>query len=299
MKTICTSIFLLLALASIAQEPVPNDPPCKVQPYDMSVSSGQFWQYTDYSTIEDFRKLAPNSDILKDDLSDHSGGSSSALYIYPVYSVNMGLRFYSKSKQDYKHNPQVRVGFSFFTQTLLTANYSRADYKRYDTLTSSQTGDMIFVDSVHTSMYGMSYSTEELRLDASVIYRTSSSPRWSLYAGLGINAGWALQATTVISHNDLNATTYATSPSYNWYNASNSEFEQFRNKGSFGAAVYFPLGINMRLGKKREFWMPFHIYAEMRAGLNMNSIPGVGSSVLPASQFGIGLRYVFGQQLSK
>ena len=42
--------------------------------------------------------------------------------------------------------------------------------------------------------------------------------------------------------------------------------------------------------KKREFWMPFHLYAETRPSLNINSINGIGTSFSAGMSSAVGLR---------
>src|SRR5690606_33840629 len=131
----------------------------------------------------------------------------------------------------------------------------------YDTLTSSQTGQVVYIDSVYTQNYSMDYVSEQLRLDGSVIFRTNPEGRWSLYAGIGFTVGLSVNATTEIYYSKYGRieTRYPngqTSHSYQYYYPGSyiSKTETFRNKTNFSVSPYIPMGVDFRIGKKREFW---------------------------------------------
>jgi hypothetical protein len=65
----------------------------------------------------------------------------------------------------------------------------------------------------------------------------------------------------------------------------------YENKGGFGFGVYAPLGIDFQVGKKRDFWMPIHLYLELRPGVNVNQIAGLGTSFSAGNFSNIGLRF--------
>jgi hypothetical protein len=48
----------------------------------------------------------------------------------------------------------------------------------------------------------MDYSSNQLRLDASLIFRTNADARWSAFAGVGINAGVSLNSNTTIYYHE-------------------------------------------------------------------------------------------------
>jgi hypothetical protein len=75
------------------------------------------------------------------------------------------------------------------------------------------------------------------------------------------------------------------------FDSGTHEQETFENKGGFGFGVYAPLGIDFQVGKKREFWMPVHLYMELRPGFNINQIAGLGTSFSAGNFSNIGLRF--------
>jgi len=50
------------------------------------------------------------------------------------------------------------------------------------------------------------------------------------------------------------------------------------------------LGIDFRIGKKREFWKRTHLFYELRPGINVTSIPELRPITNASVQHGIGLR---------
>jgi hypothetical protein len=46
----------------------------------------------------------------------------------------------------------------------------------------------------------------------------------------------------------------------------------------------------MLLGKKKEFWKRTHLFYELRPGINITSIPELGTITNSSNQHGLGLR---------
>jgi hypothetical protein len=187
----------------------------------------------------------------------------------------------------------LRLGVSYFSTTLLSTDFNKEDRKTYDTLISSQTGQTVYADSVITKMYNMYYSSEQLRLDASLIFRTNPESRWSLFTGIGITAGVSVKASTNIEYSgsDSNEFRYMNGniSTQNWWKTSKTE--SHKNKNNVTASAFVPIGVDFRLGSKREFWKKIHLFYEMRPGINITSIPELGVVTNISLQHGlIGVR---------
>lgn len=254
---------------------------------EIHISSGSGSMGSQQGTLSDFAKLAPNSAVLGMDLSQltpynynyfngfgmNSGSNST--------SLQLGLECAKMPKINF------RVGITHVSNySLLSAHGSFYESAPYDTLTSSQTGQQTFIDSSHSKSYDMNYSNQQIRLDGAVIFRMFPEKRWSLHTGLGASIGMSYHATTSLR--------YWESSSINgnnggYYNESGKN-ETFQNKNSLGAALYIPFGVDFCIGKKRDFWMPFHVYAESRPSLNINTITGIGTTFSPGMSSAVGLR---------
>ena len=212
-----------------------------------------------------------------------------------MFSVLLGLQFNDKQKTFYEGNPLLRVGISYISGTTLTGGLFDEVRKPYDTLTSSQTGQTVYIDSINTKNYSMSYTSEQLRLDGSLIFRTNPESRWSIFTGMGITAGVSFNANTNIYYNSngkaearyANGNSFS---SYGYSSSANIKTEKFRNKTNIGLSIYIPLGIDFRIGKKREFWKRTHLFYELRPGINVTSIPELRPITTASVQHGLGLR---------
>ena len=254
---------------------------------EILISSGSGSMRTEDGTLSDFAKLAPNSAILGMDLSQlnpykymyfngfgFNSGSNST-------SLQLGLQCAKMPKITF------RVGITHVSNyALLSAHGSFYESAPYDTLTSSQTGQQTFLDSSHSKSYDMNYSNQQIRLDGAMIFRMFPEKRWSLHAGLGASVGMSYRATTSLRYWESSSISSNTGG----YHNESGKSETFQNKNSMGGSLYIPLGVDFCIGKKREFWMPFHLYAESRPSLNINSINGIGTTFSPGISSAVGLR---------
>ena len=258
------------------------------------INSGSFMDIDNSKNqLSDFSLLAPGSDILSKDFSAYqtnayyfSGGlmrdNSFLSNSSNFQSIQMGLSFAKCPKGT------LRIGISNVHSELL--NTSGFNYEGYvvDTLISSQTGQMYYVDSTISNYYNGNYSNDQLRLDAAYIFEVNAGKRWAFHAGLGLSIGMSYRSTTT-----LRAEEYI--QPYSGFegtsNTQNIESESYGNFMVMGGSAYIPLGINFKLGNKREFWKPFVIYNEFRPTIQLNSIPN--NTVKFNVGFGstLGLRY--------
>lgn len=230
----------------------------------------------------DFLKLAPNSTLLQTDLSDYTknGGTGPMMQmgsqISGIHGLYVGLQFRDEPLNGFLRQPVLRLGFTFMNTSNLSAAYSNTTITPYDTLTSSQTGNQVFVDSVFNQNINMNYQTQQLRLDGALIFQTSDKYRFSFHTGIGVSLGTAISSTTRVNYWEDKYTSNNDGESFSYYTygeASGMKSETFKNKNGFAFTGYIPVGFNMRLGKNREFWKHLNIYAEMRPGLYVTAIP--------------------------
>ncbi|MEN9700191.1 MAG: hypothetical protein RLZZ301_1389 [Bacteroidota bacterium] len=262
----------------------------QLQLSEIHLSNGAF-SGTETGTLAQFQSLAPQSSILQQDLSlyhfDNAmriggmGGSSQSLQLgfktaaYPTALLRIGLSNYSNANAYH-----------------LSGEYSESFI--VDTLTSSVSGQQTYIDSSSYHHIGATYGTQQLRLDAALLFRMRPEKRWSLQGGIGASLGYAYRNTIRVSSSvdpyslggfDM----FFTSSFFHW----SGQTETFASKGGLGASIYVPLGIDFRIGKKREFWTPIHLYAEMRPSLFITTY-GKNSPLTPSFSVGsasaLGLR---------
>ncbi len=246
------------------------------------------------STLSDFKKLAPESILLDSNFNGYSSSQNSfADNGGFVFSTLVGINFLNHTKTAYKANPQLRLGVSYRSGLSLSRSLHKETNTPYDTLTSSQTGEMIFIDSVTTDNYFMKYHNEQLRMHLSIIFRTNPKARWSLYGGAGLTAGINFNSHTEINYSHQNSTrSKMNSGDYTVDSFGDNEFttEEFNNKNGFGFSVFIPLGIDWRVGNKREFWKRLHLYYELSPEIDFTSVPELRTFVSSGAISNFGLR---------
>lgn len=268
---------------SNAQEKTP-----RVRISEFHLQTGFQYYPAETSSLEDFRKLAPNSILLKEDLpSYNSFGYYNGRGNFS--SVQLGLTF--------KNHPNalLRVGLSNMGVSGLQKSYSKQDHFPYDTLTSSATGEQTFIDSVSSQSYFMNHSSRQIRLDAAFIFRTDASARWSLFAGIGASLGVNYNATTYISYyrnnyiNNQNGNSY-----YNGYSNNGSEkTETFTTKNYLTTTAFIPMGVDFRIGKNQAFWKRLHLYYEIKPSISMTQIPALRTITTVNMTQALGLKVSF------
>jgi hypothetical protein len=261
----------------------------KIKITELHISNGTGFGGQMNGSIDDFKILAPNSSILAMDFSQYNphgfpSYQTPGMNMSSSYSLQLGLQCAKMPKVTY------RVGITHVSNAgVLSAHGTYFQSFPYDTLTSSQTGEQTFIDSSNTKHYNMNHSNQQIRLDGAMIFRMFPEKRWSLHTGLGASIGMSYQSNTDISFWE---TSSMSSGNYygDYYGNQNVERESYKNKNSIGASLYIPFGIDFGIGKKREFWMPFHLYVETRPSLNINSINGIGTTFSPGMSSTAGLR---------
>ena len=299
MKTINLLSALTLILLSFSTFGQDDKPVKRIAVTDLYIHMGMFLEDNSYTSVDEFKTLAPQSDILNNIPLNLSQSTSSSFSSSSVLSVLIGIQFSDKQKTAYKANPLLRLGFNYSNLTSLNNRLHKEDRYPYDTLTSSQTGQMTFIDSINSHNYGMSYSSDQLRFDGSVIFRTNPASRWSIYSGLGVTAGISINAYTSVYHGESGrtetfspngTTTINVLPNSANPQSDNTQRESFSNKMNYGFSTYIPMGVDFRIGKNKEFWKRMHLFYEIKPAMNFTSIPELQTYTNVNVQHGLGLR---------
>jgi len=259
----------------------------KVKVSEFAVSTGSLMQESPVSQFTDWQRLAPASGLLptlSKDLANFKARNSN-LSGGNVWSANLGLQFTDRAGMRYKQNPTLRIGIQYQGATVLSQSFRKETLFAKDTLTSSQTGEQTYVDSIHIDNYNIDYRQKRLMLDASLIFRTKSESRWGLYAGIGMSLGASFRNQTDIDYSLYKGISgNSRLNDYRFWNGANFDKdkrkEQFANQGSFAGALYIPLGASFRLSNKHDFWRKINLILETRPGLYWSGIPELTSTTM-------------------
>lgn len=227
------------------------------------------------------------------DFSNYENGMGYYAFNYPF---NMGMQNNSsfQSLQVGLSLPKcqgtLRLGISNFSNQLMSAYGSYYESHVVDTLISSQNGSMAFVDStISRNVFG-NYTNQQIRLEAAYVWEMNAGERWAFSAGAGLSFGLSYQSRTTLHYTEY-TNSYQGYSFYEGNQTTTHESEAYKNPMNWGANLYVPLGINLRLGTKRAFWKPWMIYTELRPQLSINSIPKAGVKFSPGIGSASGIRY--------
>ena len=288
------SIVLLMSVSNLVVAQDLNGSIKKISVHDIYILPGFYSEQNTYGTLDDFKKLAPQSILLQNDMSDYSQYEGSSMSTNGSFSAMAGFLFRNSDQTAYKANPLLRLGISYFSATSLTSTLYKEERRPTDTLASSQSGQFIFMDSIISKRYDMNYTSDQVRLSGSLIFRTNPEARWSLFGGVGATLGLSVKASTEINYSEYGyaeakySNGYYTS--YYDYESENSRTERFINKNNFNASAFIPLGIDFKIARKSEFWRRIHLYYEIQPGINITSIAELKTVSNVSIHQGIGLR---------
>lgn len=289
--TTCLVIVTWYCSAQVVEEPKPK----LVHIQEVAVVTGFSFSQSATLQMSEFQKLMPNSVLLNQNMAGYQDSYFGFWDVDRVFGVMLGMQIRDKAGLGYKKNATVRLGFQYSTGVFFAANKYRVTQTTIDTLVAQQSGELYFVDSVNTRSYSASYGSNQLRLDIAALYSTNREARWSLYGGIGINAGFSLYAQTYVSYRE------STNEKINigYYEINNrgqnldNVDESIRNKMNTVFSGYVPLGIDFRIGKHRPFWKQVHLTHELNPTLRITYIPELGTypEALLFQQFGIKVRW--------
>lgn len=235
------------------------------------------------TNLLDFQALAPNSALLATDFSSFSLVNRQAT-VGSFQALSVGIKFK-------KRIPTLRLGIAYLMNNNLNMAYEKVNKYAYDTLTSSQTGAQTVLTHDTLNRYSMTNLSKQLRLDAALIFRTNESARWSLYAGIGASLGYTIESTTSIDYSLTHLNKQSNDQGK--HDQVTKQTEIFENKNYLTSSIYAPLGIDFRIGKKREFWKHLHLTYELKPSINFVAIPEINTVTVVGMVSTGGLRYTF------
>ena len=246
--------------------------------------------------LDQWRQLAPKSELLSRDLSDHIFNTDGiqTLTSNTGLALSIALRIGGAGRTK-RSGAYLRAGFAYHSHQGNDLYLRHETRTAFDTLTSAQTGQVTLVDSLTISRYALNHTYRQVALDASVIWLKEYPKRWSLYGGAGAQLGMAIGGLVNISHTVERRTDPSlVASSGSGLSHSNSdisrETEQFRSKDDLCFALYVPLGVSYRLGRQRAFWRAMNLTYEIRPALAFGGVPELSAGARVGLGQYLGLR---------
>lgn len=261
-----TIVFLLaLGVTSVyAQEYKPGK-------IDFSIGFGFRTMDAQIGSIEQYRELFPDSDLLQGDYST---------YGYPDYYFNsstmVNLLWGIQLKQNEAFEQRLRVGVTFGGISPSYGSFYNQTSFAYDTLTSSRTGEVSYVDSVYSENLYINTTQNQVGLDLAYLIKANQNGRWSFYSGVGLEIGAILNAKANISESKYSYLSNDAGVYYPYayddYGSDNKTEVQQLDGGLYGL-LYLPVGLDLRLSMKNAFWRRMHLYTEFRPSVSFSNSP--------------------------
>jgi hypothetical protein len=287
--------FSILSHAVVGQE-IPEGQAKKWTISEFSLQTGLLTHAIRNGSYENFKKLAPQSVLLNKNFSEYTQWPGTIHSGNNVFSAALGLRLQDKQKASGTANPTLRFGLQYFSRTNFSAAYGRLDRKPFDTLTSAQTGSLIYRDSLSRTFMSMIQTSDKLRLEASILFRTQSKSRWSAFAGFGVAVGASIHSRTEIIQSkstiiedrqpQSNQIEFASSPQ-----RFEIQSEYHSNKTNLGFSAFLPMGIDFRMSTTNPFWKQTHLFFEFRPGINSTYVPEVRRVTHAMVHYALGFRF--------
>ena len=289
-------LLLVLAFASsaivTAQEV--KHPKYKISQFQLSFGGDRSLTPLNINQNE-FNVLAPGAQIPANSMP------YTTQFGWDAPTLNINVAFHPLKKNgmagEYNKNRTLRTGISAQGISASIYNTSNSFTTRIDTLVSSANNSIYgFVDSIHRDFTYSSYLSTAVKLDFAYLASTDITKRMTFYSGVGLNFGITIASRTEIhSHSWDSEQITDTNDNYistqSVYNSSNVNRQVYQNKMGYMAAMYVPIGVDFRLGKKNEVMKKMHLFFELRPTVSVLRIPETKTYVYPSMQNCVGLKF--------
>lgn len=279
---LCALVFILSSTCGYGQQSAETLP--RIQVVSVYVLPGVGIMRFPCYNLDPFIRLAPEMEMLRQDFSefdaDYSARGDGMVEFYPA----IGLRFNRRNQSPSDHF-LLRAGLRFYQADLYSARLSYRKSTPYDTLVSSQTGAVIYRDSIYQKSVQVDYHTTVLQVDLSAIWSTGFNDPFQVYGGVGLALGGSFNNYTKAY---TNQDAYGFERTYE-DRLPHTEIERRENAPGLVGSLYLPLGVDFRFGKK-GFWNQLHFLFEFRPGMTLTEIPELETYVRPHIDMLYGLK---------
>jgi hypothetical protein len=307
MKKIALLITPLFLFNLLSAQETSEKPAC-LKPYSINFVGGMSFYHDIPFSMDEMRKIAPTSQFLQRDFSGFPQNN------YDSYTINGNSSFgsmvefvpYDKKKNAYSGYSTFRAGFNFTSFQMGGPSFGKQTSQPIDTLYPGN-GSTIYDDSVTYSNYRFSWGGQAIGVDLSQVFHTNDQRIFSFWVGYGLHVGMVLntvfradysgmkylQTSTVTGPPNGGVSVVETGRNFDIQN------ETIKTKSAFCGGIYFPIGVQIRLSRKNNFWNKLAFTNEVRSSLDFQSVPGIGMLPRFYVNESLGLKYYFANNASK
>lgn len=243
-----------------------------------------------------FQQAAPNSVVAFADISGYTNWDGSMFYMGTRTAMTSGLNVNLHLRCQKKFG-ELRFGISHSIVNVASQQYTLQSTTSLDT-TALPGGQTLYTDSVATSSYSLGWNADVIHLNIAWIVR-SDPRRWiNLYTGVGFFAGIGYNGiiTTSHYHNSYHQhTIYGSGGGGGMYTSNHEQLvevvEQFRAPMFTSFGVYTPIGMNIRLGHRKNIFGHLAVFGEYNGAIMFVNPEGTNSKIRTVSTMYGGVRW--------
>jgi hypothetical protein len=236
--------------------------------------------------ITDFRGLAPGAEMLEQDFTGFT--QSVSYWSAPSVVAVSAIAGVHPFRNGTNRGPELRMGLQFASGVVGTLDYERSLRYPLDTLTSSSTGAVFVIDSIHTTQYSFRHSSDRIGAEGSLIFRTGGRSRWSVYGGLGLGFGARMNAVTTLTWSERGSVNFPNGGSQ--FQEVSSKEERYTNSGGAWFTMQVPFGFGFQLARHGDFLRRMDLFIEGRLGTLVHGTKELGTITSFGAQTLFGLR---------
>lgn len=281
------ALAITLAFKSQGQQDSPID--WNHDGFSIFISGGGGGTLSQSMSLNAFRTLMPESELLNQDWSQFNNLSSSHSEFQNGFSFGAWLPAGTRADGS-SRNGRFLLGISYINYKAAGLILDRETRTRIDTLVSATTGSSLFVDQIHSQNLSAEIRFYSLGLDVGYLFHSDWDSRWMAYGGAIVSIGAVLQANASVSYYENNRTQPTVDHGTDEWSSDNFQREKETLSGGFSAALQTPIGIDFRLSRKHAFWSNLSLYWEWRPSLRAAAVSGVDSNLTPGMVTLFGMR---------
>ena len=255
------------------------------------VGTGLHYSKPSYSpSITEWKQALPESALLQRNFEGFTHSISNTTYGNSGFYWNTSFYRQNKKSGEFDGKRELRFGMNLYSLQSNASFFYRNDRTRLDTLSNGE-----YLDSVTYKGLQLYNEAQYLNFDAALIFRSPGESRFRLYAGAGLQMGMSLNNRSELLYREGGSyeISYGNISRRSESEESRFEREQWKQAVSISASVYMPLGVEWQMGKRREFFRPLFLTAELRPMMQVTGSDDFGAEVSSALTGMMGVRYRF------
>ncbi len=236
------------------------------------------------------------------DMGSMMGGSQGDILTKNKIILELGLNPWSKKLGDYNKKRELTIAL-FYSGSNLQDRF-REEFTSTPGDTFSFNSVMYQTDTVARTVNSYMVKANVLGAGVQYLFKSDQEKRFSVFAGVGVDAAYALTARIYERYTKDSAVVL----SFNGVKEDEIGFSEF-DKGNFlgsegtktsinakptmFASVYVPFGIDFKLCKKKDIWNQFRLFLKGNVGLETAIVVGSKTHFNPYMGMSMGLKFDF------